>query len=133
MKQTIFLLLASVGVTYFISCANADARYLDLNTGEKIKLEKDPSTGLWVDARTKKPVYIYVDTQTNDTIYGANGKVINGHISKNENGKWVYDEENSKSTGEYKMKIEKNGEVKMKTEGEKIKIEKSGEKKVKKD
>jgi len=34
---------------------------------------------------------IYVDTKTNDTIYNANGKVINGFVVKTSNGKYKYD------------------------------------------
>ena len=115
------------------ACDNADDRYVDLSSGEKVKLEKDESTGLMVNAETKKPVYIYVDTKTNDTIYGATGKVINGYVVKTEDGKYKYegDDEYKIKDGDYKKKVD-GDEVKIKDGDTKVKIE-DGERKVKKD
>ena len=114
------------------SCNTADARYVDLETGKKVELSKDESTGLLVNIETKQPVHIYVDTKNNDTIYGKTGVVINGHVYKNESG-YYYDEEVKTDANEdYKKKTDADGDVKIKTGDTKIKIE-DGVKKVKND
>ncbi len=95
-----------------------------------------------VNADTKEPVIIYVDTQTKDTIYGKTGKVINDHVMKTKDGKYKYvstDDMESEDAykvkdGDYKKKVEKDGDVKIKDGDTKIKIDgKTGEEKVKKD
>jgi hypothetical protein len=122
MKKTTYVLLVISGIFMCYSCNNANARYVDLETGKKIELTKDESSGLMVNTETKKPVHIYVDTKNNDTIYGKTGQVINGHVYKNETGKFYFDDEIKSS----------DADVKIKTDDMKIKIE-DGEKKVKKD
>lgn len=117
------------------SCDNSKARYLDLNTGERVELVKDESTGLMVNKETGEPVHIYVDTETNDTIYGRSGKVINGHVVKVD-GKYKYDndDEYKIKTGDYKKKVEDDGDIKIKDGDSKTKIDgETGERKVKTD
>jgi hypothetical protein len=129
-----FLMAMLVGCLAFASCSNADSRYVDLNTGKTVKLEKDES-GLMVNAETKHSVDIYVDTKTNDTIYGKTGKVINGHVVRT-NDTWNYDADVNADDngGDYKIKVEKDGDVKIKDGDTKTKIDgETGEKKVKKD
>jgi hypothetical protein len=134
MKKIILVIVSVAGVMIYQACTNAEARYVDLDSGKKISLERDPHTGLMVDAKTKKPPHIYIDTKKNDTIYGHTGQVINGHVTKKEDGLYVFDEEiKIKNGDDYKMKMEKSGEVKIKKGDSKIKIEKSGERKVKND
>ena len=133
MKKTICAFLVASGIFVYASCKNADARYINLDTGEKVKLVKDETSGLMVTAETKQPVHIYVDTKTNDTIYGKTGLIINGHVYKNETGSYYYEEEiKTEATGDYKKKIDADGDVKIKTDDQKIKIE-DGVKKVKND
>lgn len=146
MKKLTIIFASFAAVAIWASC-NSEARYLDLNTGEEVSLEKDPNSGLMVRTDTKEPVYIYVDTKTNDTIYGANGKVINGHVVKSREGKWKYENGDYESKvksedGEYKIKrgddykkeVEKDGDVTIKSGDKKIKIDgETGEKKVKND
>jgi hypothetical protein len=129
MKKLLIPGLAAIIV--LVACNRG--RYVDLTAGETVKLEKDESTGLMVNSETKKPVYIYVDTKTNDTIYGATGKVINGSVVKTEDGKYWYtdDEEYKIKYGDYKKKVD-GDEIKIKDGDTKIKIE-DGERKVKKD
>jgi hypothetical protein len=130
MKKILFILISSC---VFFSCAND--RYIDLNTGKAVTLEKDPQTGLLVNAETKKPVEIYVDTETHDTIYGPSGKIINGYVIRTSNGTYRYDTDvNAKVDGDYKKKVEEDGDVKIKDGDTKTKIDReTGEKKVKKD
>jgi len=72
---------------------------------------KDASTGLMVDAETKKPVYIYVDTEKKDTIYGETGKVINGHVVLDD-GKYKYAEAKKKHEAKLKQRQIQVKEVK---------------------
>lgn len=73
------------------ACGSGGDRYVDLNTGMAFLLVKDPATGLMVDAETGKPLNIYVDTKTHDTVYGRTGKVINGHLRKTGQNGYVVD------------------------------------------
>jgi len=118
------------------SCTSQQERYLDLRTGEHIEAEKT-EYGAWVNAETKQPVYIIVDTKTNDTLYGKTGEVINGKVVKVNDTEYRYDgdtPQNTEVTGEYKMKVEEDGDVKIKTDDKKVKIDgETGEKKVKYD
>ena len=129
MKQ--LLLFSLTATIIFTSCKRE--RYYDLTAGKYIEVEKDEKTGRMVNRETHEPVYIYVDTKTNDTIYGENGKVINGYIVKTSEGKYKYeaDDEYKIKDGDYKKKVD-GDEVKIKDGDTKIKIE-DGEKKVKKD
>lgn len=129
MKQLLMLSLSATII--FTSCKQE--RYLDLTAGKYIEVEKDEKTGRMVNSETHDPVYIYVDTKTNDTIYGASGKVINGYVVKTSDGKYKYDgdDEYKIKDGDYKKKVD-GDEVKIKDGDTKIKIE-DGEKKVKKD
>ena len=118
MKKLLFIGLA----TSLLLTACNNGRYKDLTSGETIKLEKDESTGLMVNSETHKPVYIYVDTKTHDTIYGATGQVINGSVVVTSDGKYKYDGDD-----EYKIK---DGDYKKKVDGDEIKI-KDGDTKTK--
>lgn len=134
---------------FFISAAfltivagcDSGGRYVDLNTGKNIEIEKDEKSGYMVNAETKKPVHIYVDTKIGDTLYGRTGRVVNGKIKKNNNEKWDYDDDGfTYKDGDYKMKVEddeykiKEGDYKKEVEGDAYKI-KDGDykKKVEKD
>ena len=124
------LLLASFAATLIFTACKRE-RYYDLTAGKYINLEKDEKTGRMVSTETHEPVYIYVDTETKDTIYGATGDVVNGHVVKTSEGKYDIDDEYKIKYGDYKKKVD-GDEVKIKDGDTKIKIE-DGEKKVKKD
>ena len=128
MKQ---LLMVGLAAGLFLTACK-EHRYKDLTSGASVDLEKDES-GKLVDKTTHKPVYIYVDTKTHDTIYGATGEVINGYVVKTDEGKYKYvsNDENKEKSDDYKVKKE-GDEIKIKDGDKKIKIE-DGEKKVKKD
>ena len=131
-------LLIIATVFLWASCSNEKERYIDLRTGKAITMEKDPQTGIWLNADTKEPVYMYVDTKKNDTIYGKTGAVINGHIVRSDDNVYWYDadmdEEYKVKSGDYKRKVEKDGDIKIKDGDTKIKIDgETGEKKVKND
>jgi hypothetical protein len=130
MKQLLVLTSVSV-LVLFTSCKQE--RYRDLTADEYIEVKKDDKTGRMVNAETNEPVYIYVDTKSNDTIFGATGAVINGHVIKTSDGKYKYDgdDEYKIKDGDYKKKVD-GDEIKIKDGDTKIKIE-DGERKVKKD
>lgn len=140
MKKLIAL-VSSAGVMCAMvwGCSDSKARYMDLSTGKTIEVEKDDKAGVMINKETKAPVYIYVDTKKNDTIYGKTGEVINGHVVYEDN-KYVFDgdeklklDDGVKYTdGDYKMKVEGDGDVKIKDGDKKVKIE-DGERKVKND
>ncbi len=140
MKKLIAL-VSSAGVMCAMvwGCSESKGRYMDLSTGKTIEIEKDDKTGFMVNEATKEPVYIYVDTKKNDTIYGKTGEVINGHVVYEDN-KYVFDgDEKLKLSDEvkykdddYKMKVESDGDVKIKNGDKKVKID-DGERKVKND
>ena len=144
MKKLISIVSAAALVSLGISCSDPDERYVDLTTGQSIELTKDETSGIMVNAETKKAPYIYVDTKKHDTIYGKTGKVINGHVIKGEDQKYVYDEDEKLKIeesgavkykdGDYKVEVEKDGDMKIKNGDTKTKIDgETGEKKTKKD
>ncbi len=150
MKKIKILLFSAITFTLLVGCKN-DGRYVDLNTGKKIELEKDTKTNYMVDVETKKPVYLYIDTKTKDTLYGRTGEVVNGKVAKTSDERWKYDDnEFVYKDGDYKLKVdedgykikegdykkvvENDGDVKIKDGSTKTKIDgETGEKKVKKD
>ena len=133
MKKIISLLVIIAGGITWISCGNAKARYIDLNSGEKISIQKDEQ-GRLVNAEDKRPVRFYIDTKTKDTLDGRTGKVVNGELVKVTDGDYEYItvREILAADDDYKIKVEKDGDVKIKTDNKKIKIDgKTGERKVK--
>ena len=128
------LLTVACGCVW-IACNEAQARYIDLNSGETIKVMKDKQ-GRLVNAEDKKPVRFYIDTKTKDTIDGRTGKVVNGELVKSEEGEFEYISvrEVLAADEDFKKKVEKDGDVKIKSGDKKVKIDgKTGEKKVKND
>jgi hypothetical protein len=155
MKAKLILFAFFAAVVMIYSC-NTKERYLDLNTNKYVDLKKDSTSGYIINSRTGEPVDVYVDTKTHDTIYGMTGEVVNGRMHKTEEGKWIVkqdgDEYKAKSESENSAKVKsegdeyksKNGNYTIKTEGDgDVKIEngktqtkidgKTGERKVKKD
>ncbi len=141
--KTNYVSIVAIIIFAFTGCDNKDT-YVDLETGKTITVVKDSTTGHMINAETKEPVGIYVNTATNDTIYGRTGKVINNLVVKSPDGKYTYKDESEikVSTGgsevkvnsdddDYKKKVEKDGDIKIKDGDTKIKIEADGEKKVK--
>ena len=63
--------------------------YVDLNTGDSIKVMSDPETGYAYNAETKKPVYLYVD-DNKDTVF-TNGLVVNNKLIPTADGKYEID------------------------------------------
>lgn len=124
MKHVLFISITA-SLLALIGCKDqTESDYYDVNKGEDVSLVKDENTGLMVDAETKKPVYIYVNKKTKDTIYGATGKVINGYTIL-EDGKYKYDD--------LKVKLDEDGDFKLKEGDYKKKTEADGDTKIKDD
>lgn len=159
MKGTILGLVGLIAVISWTACQPANA-YVDLETGETVKLEKDSVTGAMINVETGKPVTLYVNKKTKDTIYGPTGAVVNNKLRLNDDGKYIYadaseynggddgeykvegddykekyeDGEYKVKDGDYKKKVEADGDIKIKDGDTKIKIDgETGEKKVKRD
>jgi hypothetical protein len=120
------IVLAIVG---YACSRTAGSRYIDLSTGDGVELVKDEQSGLLVSAETGDPIYMYVDTETRDTIYGATGQVINGEIERLDDGGYRYVGDYKFKDGDYKVKVD-GDEMKIKSEYQKIKTE-DDEKKIK--
>jgi len=133
MKKISLILLTLACTTAWMACNNAQARYIDLNTGENIQVVKDEH-GRLVKKEDMRPVRFYIDGKTKDTLDGRTGKVVNGELVKSDDGEYEYISvrEALASDDDFKKKVEKDGDVKIKTGNKKIKIDgKTGEKKVK--
>ena len=146
MKHITFLSGISFLILGVFSCSDNNARYIDVNTGKSITVVKDSSTGYMLNAETKEPLTVYYDSQTKDTLYGQTAEVINHKVMRTPEGKYYYEtakpvvltqdeiDRELLKNGDYKKKVEKDGDVKIKSGDTKIKIDgETGEKKIKKD
>ena len=122
---------------------NSDAgNYLDPKTGKSIKISVDPQSGTRVNASTGEPVWRYVDRRTWWVYGGDNWDTIgtakmqnNNLVYRNDNDTWVtYDkkwkeddmkmqDEWKKKYGDTKVKISKDGDIKVKDENGKVKYD----------
>jgi len=137
MKALKTVLFAGFAALIWTACSDSNARYVDVTTGEPLNLVTDAETGLLVDAETKKPVRMYVDTRTHDTIWGTSGKVINGYIHRKDDGAYVYIDESGREVdykyknGDYKKKVDEDGSYKIKDGNYKKKVDEDGDVKIK--
>ncbi|MEO6328376.1 MAG: hypothetical protein ABIO55_05570 [Ginsengibacter sp.] len=151
MKHITILSGISFLILGVISCSDNNTRYIDLNTGKSVSVIKDSSTGYMLNAETKEPLVVYYDSETKDTLYGHTGEIINHKVMRHHDGKYYYEipgpvdvkpaaltqdeiDRELLKNGDYKKKVGKDGDVKIKTDDIKIKVDgETGEKKVKKD
>jgi hypothetical protein len=131
MRTKMFLSIIMLGFSSLVytSCQKAQARYIDLTTGEPVELIEDSETGLLVDAETKKPVRLYVDTKKQDTIFGPTGAVVDNQVRRlKSNDMYVY-----VNDPEFKEELERDGDYKLKIgeDGYKEKVEADGDYKIK--
>lgn len=124
MKRIILIFLSAPGIAMWTSCRNANAQYIDLNSGEKIVVKKD-AQGRLVNAADLRPVRFYVDVKTGDTLDGRTGRIVNGELVKVDDSRYEYISVREALAGDefYKEKMEKDGDVKIKTSKRKIKID----------
>lgn len=117
LSAIVALMLGAMG---WVSCNTANAKYIDLATGDTITLKQDDKSGQMVNAETGKPVRLYVNTRTRDTIYGPTGKVVNREVIRYDDGAYVYSGDE-----EYKLKHEKHGYKEKWGDDNKVKMEKN--------
>ena len=103
--------------------------YVNLISGEKVSIVRDPVTGIAVDSKTQIPVEFYYDPITLDTMYQS-GMVVNRLLIKEGEGKYKLDNMKIKIDGD-EIKI-KTDSSKLKIDGDKMKM-KSGDDKMKVD
>jgi competence protein ComGC len=139
LKKVIKVALVISPIVVLASCNSNKAKYEDLATGEKVYIIKDSQTGMAMDSISQKPVMFYVDLDTKDTINGKTGEVVNNKIVKDVEGKYEMAKsdleqqiDNMKSEDDVKIKVENDGDYKIKTDDKKIKIE-DGKVKIKTD
>ena len=61
-------------------------KYLDLKTNKEITVRIDTVQGAVVNSETNEPVDLFVVPDTNDTIYGVTGSVVNNDVIHDESG-----------------------------------------------
>ena len=121
------LAIATLTNLSITSCNNIDSKYKNLETGEKVIIIKS-ETGLAMDSVSGEPVAFYVNTETQDTIEGKTGNVVNNKLMKNADGGYHVHEMEAKS--EVEQLLESGEDVKIKVDGDEIKI-KTDDKKIK--
>jgi hypothetical protein len=115
--------------------------YLNPRTGRSMKIKVDPQTGMRTDATTGEPVWRYVDKRT-WWVYGGDSWDSQGEAKMegnkimykgdddtwvNYDKRWPDDDQMQKSwktkMGDTKIKVGKDGDVKIKDESGKTKID----------
>ncbi len=121
------LAITACSALVFTACSNNDSKYKNLQTGEKVYIIKSES-GAAIDSVSGKPVEFYVNTETQDTIYGETGVVVNNKVIKTGDGVYKLDE--SKFKTDVEKLLESGDDVKVKVDGDEMKI-KTDDKKIK--
>lgn len=88
--SVLFIITFAIAISYIKGREANKARFIDLNTGKRINLTPDKNSGLAIDLFSGRPVNIYVNLDTRDTIYAPSGKVINGELRRDKNGNFHY-------------------------------------------
>lgn len=140
MKNKIFALAIAACTA---GVCSVDAQYIDLTTGEAVTVTKHHGNGMMYNAAKQRPLFLYVNTQTGDTLYGRTGAVVNGRLHRSYDGKfhvddgdYIYDNgeyrllRESDSTG-YKRKVRSDGGQKVKYGDYKRKTDEENDLKVK--
>lgn len=125
---------------------NSEAgNYLDARTGKTVRINVDPSTGQRLNAETGEPVWRYVDRRTWWVYGGDNWEPMgearmdnNSLLYKDNNDKWVtyekrWQAEDDTLMKDWKIKYDKDGSYKMKSDDTKIKVDADGKTKIKTD
>ena len=151
MKNSIFKMAGILLVPTFIACNSnttdnastdsvetemsaSDASYVNLSTGEPVKVIRDTEKGQYIYSDTKKPIerdLFFVDVNTRDTLYGTSGVVVNNAVIKSPAGTWTLHESMVERDGD-EIKI-KTDSTKMKIDGDEMKYKEGDGSKVKVD
>lgn len=136
MKKNIFL--AFFVASLVLLSVKSNAQFIDLSTGRTITLTKHLGNGMMYNTENSRPVYLYINAATNDTIYGRTGEVVNGKLHRNKQGRFVYDGDTYVYiNGDYQLRTEANsydkkifdrdGDVILKSDNRKMKTEIDGD------
>ena len=107
MKKNLLLSIAVVGCS--LLSAKTNAQYIDLSTGMPVSLIKHVGNGMMYNTETSRPVYLYINVATNDTFYGRTGANVNGKLMRNQQGRFVYNDDMYVYTnGDYVLKTDDN-------------------------
>ncbi len=103
------------------SSFDENASYVDLKTGKKLTVKRDPATGSVTNRETNEPlVYYYYNPTTRDT-FDAYGRVVNSYLIRSNDGSYTLDEQR------WKVKMDKDGDIKIKDgDDTKLKVEGDG-------
>jgi len=98
--------------------------YRDLGTGETIEIWYDAAGLRTLNKKTGTPVEFYINTSTNDTVFGRGRFIVNGYVIKGDDGIWKLNDGKVKVDGdELKVKV---GDQKLKIDGDEIKFKGDG-------
>jgi hypothetical protein len=131
MKHKFIIAMSALAFALGSCQERTESAYYDLNRDKDVDLVKDEN-GRMVDADTRQAPYIYINNETNDTIFGETGEVINGRVTRTADGKFKYDGVKIKydedgdfklKDGDYKKKIDADGDIKIKDGDKKKKID----------
>jgi hypothetical protein len=112
----------------------SNASYINLSTGAPVTVVKDEQQGYYVYSDTKKPIekdFFFVDVNTQDTLYGPKGVVVNNAVVKSGSGSWSLNESMVERDGE-DIKV-KTADGKLKIDGDKLKYKEGDSTKIKVD
>ena len=149
MKKKLFFLPA-IALFAFISCNNADTAEVatsdsvtvvegssstdqpsavySLETRQPVEVEYDEASGQYVEVSTRKPIGFYYDPISLDT-FDSRGRIVNNALILAEGGGYNLDEAKIKSdensyklkVDDLKIKVNEDGDTKLKTDDIKIK------------
>lgn len=111
--------------------ATGSQRYMDPNTGAPVDLYYNEQDKMTYNRETDKPVDLYVNTHTGDTVYGKGRYVVNGYVIRGEDGTFRLDNSKVEMDGDELKIIGENG--KLKIDGDEMKYKDGDEYKVKRD
>jgi hypothetical protein len=115
---------SSAAGTSYASYEVKPGNYVDLKSGKKVYVVRDPQTGYAIDSISRAPIEFYFDPTTHDTIYQT-GMIVNNSLIKTPSGEWTLSEDAKVKIDGDKMKM-KDGDTKIKVDGDESKV-KSGD------
>ena len=98
------------------TAGGATGTYVDLYTGAPIEIERDETSGNYVNRMNHETVQFYVNTSTSDT-FDMKGRMVNNALLRTSEGQYTINEA--------KVKVDSDGDIKIKDGDTKIKYDES--------
>ena len=96
-------------------------KYIDLSTGKEVEIDRDATSGRWVDKTSRTPVEYYISLDNRDT-FDTQGRNVNNALDRSTDGKYMVNE------GRLRVKMDSDGDMKIKDGDEtKMKYDKSSD------